>query len=435
MISLNTPYITKKPLENPNIKKETIEEIRNNLDQQDIILLIKLDRLRSTLGADNCNLSSIKNQINELAEFDHAQNYAYLRNLMKPERAKGSKVPSQIPLPSCAFQLHNSITVTTNASGNCAVFMNPFFLASQNALGAQSITGSNTFISDFLTTMWVNNDSSLTGNSENDNFIPVNIGQTLPNVYDQYRVVSASMVVNYIGRLDIVSGRIGGAIFFDEVNEIGGHYQTGSYSPSGTSAIIGAPDLAKYGNFDLAEDSFFHREHSTLEGIRLLYFPLDNSYEEFIKTYNGDTASFNDDNVLTSDKDGYKSGFNWFFYARGATPNTNAFKVDIYINFEALPNAAFLNYMPISINPFIISPEEKKNIIFYVQSKPISKCNDEDDPVLVPSLFTKLAKKFSGGMPCLDKLKSMGLLYSMPSLKPGFALAGTMMSQNYMDCD
>ena len=35
-------------------------------------------------------------------------------------------------MPSCSFQLHNSIALTTNSNGNLAIYFNPFFLASDN---------------------------------------------------------------------------------------------------------------------------------------------------------------------------------------------------------------------------------------------------------------------------------------------------------------
>ena len=58
---------------------------------------------------------------------DPNQNYEYLMNLMRPERAKGCKIPSQVPVPSCSFQMHNCVTIKTNSSGNCAFLFNPFF--------------------------------------------------------------------------------------------------------------------------------------------------------------------------------------------------------------------------------------------------------------------------------------------------------------------
>ena len=67
------------------------------------------------------------------------------------------------------------------------------------------------FTPEFFTTFAYNNNDSLTSNSSDSNFSILNIGQGIPPVYDQFRLVSASLiVVKYIGRMNITSGVIGG---------------------------------------------------------------------------------------------------------------------------------------------------------------------------------------------------------------------------------
>ena len=175
------------------------------------------------------------------------------------------------------------------------------------------------------TTLMVNNSNTLTGTQADNNWIPVNINQAIPPVYDQYRLVSASIVVKYIGRLDIISGVIGGAIIFDENPTLNGSVwcKTGD----GTTALnalntstsitnLTSPGLSKYGNFDLAMDSFYHQENLCLEGIRQLYFPIDNSYEEYTKIFDQNcvesystTTSYG--TTIQIDPDNFRSGFNY----------------------------------------------------------------------------------------------------------------------------
>ena len=62
-----------------------------------------------------------------------------------------------------------------------------------------------------------------------------------------------------------------------------------------------------------------------------------------------------------------KKGFQKMVYVLGAPPNSACFKVDIYCNFETLPNAEFLNYMPISLSPSHTTPEIKKQSIKYLK--------------------------------------------------------------------
>ena len=444
MININykkTPY-------EKMTKTEVMSDIKNSIDNSDMILITKLNNLRSALNSDNINFRSVKQQIKDIAKFDQVQNYDYLSNLLKPEKAKGCKVPSQIPIPSCSFQLHNAITLTTNASGNVAFIMNPFFLASNNIIGQRldNVDGNYTYVHKYLTSAWVNNAVTLTGAAPDDNWVPIDFGQTIPPVYDQYRLVSASLVVKYIGRLDNVQGLVGGAILFSDNSAVGGETysasaSTGPYDPAGAGIKTITEGLSQFGNFDLAQDSFYHSENMTLEGVRELFFPLDNSFEEYMKIVdktsglNGNGNAGDPIEFVAAD-DIFKSGFNWFFYATNAPPNSNCFKLDIYCNFECLPNAQFLNYMPVSLTPFTVMPEEKKKAIMIAQKRPIMKSSENTyDEVSTPNLFNKMIKKFDNGLPGFDKLKAWGLINAVPGLKSGLALAGNMIASNMMDED
>ena len=445
MISLNNQNRIKKTADEFYKNDGTDNELKN-LENSDMVIITKLGNLRNALTSDKLNLKSIKQQINEITAFDKSQNFSYLTNMLHPERARGCKIPSQVPVPSCSFQLHNCVTISTNASGNCAFIFNPFFLASEEVIGfdLSTIGGPNYFVHKFLTSLWVNNDATLTGQATNDKWVPVDIGQVLPAVYDQYRLVSASVVVKYIGRLDIASGVLGGAIIYDENNTLGGLCQaksgTNPYNPNGAGINSMTNDLTKFGNFDLAMDSFYHQESLCVEGTRMLYFPLDNSFEEYVKVCDSSVleVSYKDTNItFDAPQDYYKSGFNWFFYSLGAPPSSNCFKVDIYCNFECLPNAKYLNYMPITLNPYIISTEEKKRMNLLIQTRPVLKATeDPEEGIQVPSLFNKMIKKFDNGLPGFDKLRAYGLMSGIPALKPGLALAGAMIqNQNAMEYD
>ena len=124
MININskkTPFIK-------NQNSEIINDIKKSIDESDMILITKLNNLRTSLNSDEINVKSVNQQIKDIAKYDQVQNFDYLSNMLRPEKARGSKIPSQIPIPSCSFQLHNSIALKTNASGNLAFIMNPFFL-------------------------------------------------------------------------------------------------------------------------------------------------------------------------------------------------------------------------------------------------------------------------------------------------------------------
>ena len=198
-------------------------------------------------------------------------------------------------------------------------------------------------------------------------------------------------------------------------------------------------NLAKYGNFDLAMDSFYHQENLCVEGIRELYFPIDNSFEEYVKA-NLDrhinlipavsAGMFLQYFNLNVDQDYYKSGVNYVVYVMGAPPSQSCFKVEIYCNYECLPNAEFLNYLPLSMNPMGVSNDEKRRANLIIQQKPVMKVSEADSVSLaaMPSIWSKMERKFKGNLPGIRRLKSYGLINSIPGLKPGIALANTMIN-------
>ena len=184
-------------------------------------------------------------------------------------------------------------------------------------------------------------------------------------------------------------------------------------------------------------DSYYHQENLCLEGIRQLYFPLDNSYEEYAKLLNQtsveDISADSSSSVrIELDTDNYKSGFNFFIYTLGA-PTGACLKLDIYCNFECLPNASFLNYMPVSVSNYSITNQDKKEAISIVQEKPIMK-SDESIEVKSPNTMgwkpymLDMAKRFKTALPSIGKLISMGLNYFIPKLKPAIAVAGTLIN-------
>lgn len=405
------------------------KHLQMKIDDYDSKMLSYIGRLYYSLTQEKMNFDDIKSSIDALQQFNSQSEYVYLNNLLQPEKRKGVKIPSPIPVPSCAFQMHNSVSLTTNSSGNLAIIFNPFFLYDLGGLQQMPWPDVSTFDPDYFSTFYVANGNDLTGSTPTtgiNSWIPVNIGQGIPNVYDQYRLVSASIVVKYIGRMDITSGVIGGAIIFDETETLGAFGKWGALDEKTNSIMNNS--LSKYGNFDLAMDSFYHQENLCIEGLRELYFPIDPSFEDYTKLFTSQNATANG-RIIRAEEQYYKSGFNYMIYVLGAPPGAASFKVDVYCNFECLPNAQFLNYMPISPNSIQITSTEKQNAIATVQQNPITKANT---PTAVtpysPSMWQILKNKFSNSLPGIAKLLSSGLISSVPYLKPGIAIANTILS-------
>lgn len=432
----------------PYIDKKIDDEILSKIDATDKQMLNFLGRLYKTLSGENLNLDEVENAVDALKMYNAESEYTYLNNLLHPEKDKGVKIPSAIPVPSCAFQLHNTVTLSTNSSGNLAFVFNPFFL--YDKANISTVNGVNNVIvqPNFCSSFWFNNDETLTGQAPNNNFNPLNIGQGIPSVYDQYRLVSASVVVRYIGRLDWVSGVIGGAIMFNDSRHIGENFTlTLENNPAISGTSNSTNDLAKYGNFDLAMDSFYHQENLSVEGLRQLYFPIDGSFEDYVKLWSAGLAgsgyniaatesSITSTISVTSDEDYYKSGFNFFTYVMGAPANQNCFKVDIYCNYECLPNAEYLNYMPLSPPAPCISNAIKRESIGVAQKNALDKATNQA-PIMgkMPSIWKKLKEKFGNSLPGIAKLVKSGLLAGIPALESGLALAGSLLNKTGMLLD
>lgn len=349
----------------------------SNYDKKFLSYLVNM---HNSLRGDRIDVDRI-NSLNEMLQhMKGEQSEEYLETLLHPETVKGTKIPSTIPVPSSSFQLHNSITVAPNALGHFAIVFNPFFLS-----GA----GTNS-------SLWLNNNVGLTGSASSNFFTAVNVGETIPPVYNQYRLVSASIVIKYVGRLDIVQGVLGGAIIFDQ------NVNTGDYTVPAINA-----NLAKYGDFNLAMDSYYTQENLTLNGLRELYFPLDVTFEEYT-------------DIGTS-----KNGFAYVAYCYSGVPSTPSYKVDVYMNFECLADATFLNYIPAS--PCMIGTDRKSEAIQIVQQNPITDESESRIRRNASSFWDKLKNNLGSILPSVASIAS-AFFPSLKSVMPVIQ-AGSQMLQ------
>lgn len=415
----------RKGIINPNDKtniltfgnNENLSNIIALMNDYDKMMLDNLVVLNRIFGKDYINLDQYEDIVRFIQRINAENEYDYLNTLLHPEYCKAVKIPSPIPVPSCAFQLHNTVTLTTNALGNLCFLFNPFFLYDKSILNnyvfpTQTLAGVENSAFNFCTSFFLNNSPEVDGFTPNaGNWTAINIGQGIPNVYNQYRLVSASLVVRYIGRMDITSGVIGGAIIYDESIYPGGLM---NYNNAGQNYTFSnrSPGLWKYTNFDLAMDSYYHQERNCIQGLREIYFPLDNTYEEYQKMLTASDVKQMNQQVVSSSGETIglpavstlydtKKGFQQMVYILGAPPESACFKIDVYCNFETLPNAEFLNYMPVSLTQNSISPEFKKQSIAYVQKEPITGLNEKKNLIgkVGKGILTGLKNIFKKGVP------------------------------------
>lgn len=346
----------------------------------------KINKLKFLLNSDTINLRNVQKEVNEIQTFKENQNYDYLRGLLYPEKSQGIRIPSQIPQPTSCFQWRSTYAFKPNAKGCYYFVFNPFFLYDESAIGklipyAPSIGGTvyQWYMAQYLSTFWMCDDVNLDGTSEYNVVMAArNVQQAVPGLYNSYRLVSASLILKYIGPLEEAQGVIGGGIDYSFINRVGGRfyqYAGQPYDPNAVSYGMNTNKFSKFTNFDNIRNLTYSTENSVLEGLRMLYFPVDNKADCFIKSFNGiqavgiyDAGNF----CVLPPKDQYKTGFSWIGYVQDVNPNSN-FRLDITCNFEAIPNAKYLDYIPVSVRPYYVPWKERKTILDELKNHAMQK--------------------------------------------------------------
>ena len=335
----------------------------NNYD-----MLKKINMISNSIESRNAD--NIINSINNLVNANNEDKYKYLNALLNPEKIKDVKIPSKIPIPSCTFQLHSSIMIPGN--NNFKFMFNPFFLYDKSYCYEDMNMkpynkfygpyGEYEFVTDvqnsdkgiafyypsYYTTMVEIFRQNWADDSDMNNTYTryMDINQGVPHLYKQYRLVSASITVKYIGPIDKANGVIGGAIITEEDNHIISccdmKISRNGYTSSGSQNET----YYKYYNHNLVINSIYHQQNKCIDGIRLLYFPLDNSYEEFVDVFTPNNVKSTGFVEIYGDKkrcyieadSNFKNGFNFYIYFlynfSGHRLHYYRYKVDIYSNFE-----------------------------------------------------------------------------------------------------
>lgn len=348
----------------------------------------KINKLKYSLNLDILNLRDIQRQINEIQNFKEEQNYDYLQGLLYPEKSQGIRIPSQIPQPTSCFQWKSSFMLTTNENGCLFFYYNPFFLYDESTIGkifsARKPIGTieQYYFAQYLSSFWFTDGRLLDGiYKDTPTLYCVDIKQGIPNLYDTYRLVSASLVMKYVGILEEAQGVVGGGIDFTDFNLIGGKqyvYNNQPYDPSHIMIKFRTKDFNSFTFFDNIRHLTYSTENNVLEGLRLLYFPIDNKSDQFIKIFNGDGGTGfwkkNDLSFIPS-IDQYRPGFNWVGYVQNGPPSSK-YKLDIVCNYEAVPRAEYLNYIPISTRLYYLPWSKRKTILDELKNHAIQKISN-----------------------------------------------------------
>jgi hypothetical protein len=280
------------------------------VEKYDKKMLNWLVQLHQAISKESINLDEVGSLMEMVKHISNEYNDRYLMSLLYPESNYG-KIPTPFPVPTSEVRDHLTYTITTSAAdaatnssgGNFCFVYNPYYCSDKSATTRSSF--------------YLNTNTTMGGAATDDNFIARDVGQsTLPSgMYSTYRLVSASVTVNYIGRMDIVSGTLGCGIGFNGV------------APAGLTGTDKATNAAVYGNFNLIDDAYFSQRTQCINGLRMIYFPLDNNYTNFIPLTNA------------------INGFYFVVYGQGLPASSASVRVDIYLNYEFTVNPAYSSYV------------------------------------------------------------------------------------------
>ena len=360
-----------------------------------------LGELKQSLDANTLQLKTIQHKVDQLCKFTEEENYAYLNDLLYPEKRPGCKIPSRVPVPSTTFQLKSVGTYSTNNKGNILFRINPWFLAEESAVGKyfpviNPVNGNKYwgFVCPPMTSVSFSDYDMLDGVNQMPQseiaFKTSDMGQIVPSgLYASYRIVSASAKAKYIGPIERVSGICGGGITNQPLlgQAMRCYYVSRNTTPVYDPSRSSNNDYMyghEFTDFNNINHLVYSHTGPAIEGIRMLYFPLDNKFEEFTKIFKGDVNSYNAGpgypyiNFAIDPKDG-RNSFWWLIYFQGLPVSTQCVRLELTINYELMPAEKYLNYMPINIQPIYIDSKTKKKILHKVASQAVTKNKDDDE--------------------------------------------------------
>lgn len=283
----------------------------------------------NTYQEDSYHHERERDMLNRLNEMYQDANLNYRKSLLHPELHQGGKVPSEIPNETATAQIKYNGTITPNANGKFLLIIDPS-IQDGSVYNSSSLDGLGNGGS--LTTLSFNQDS---------------------NIIDMFRTVSASLIIQYTGRLDSHSGFICGCV---------------------TSNLSNATNSTFF-TFTNIEDIQNKKVVVPVDGLKLIYSPYDTSQLDFYKQ--SDYSTNNSANK-------WKKLF--IIYGDGL-PNTACIRYDYTRNIEYISKPAYREYVPhISQPPCKLD----SNVFIESREKEVQSYDNKPAPIDIasPPLWT-----------------------------------------------
>lgn len=223
-----------------------------------------------------------------LRDYQIAAKDLYINSLLFPEEVV-AKIPGPLPISSATASLRDNFSITPNSSGKFALIIDPF--------------SSRGFLYQ---------DNTLNGTGTYGNPINIDFGQS-SSIVDQFRLVSASLVIRYYGNFNQMSG-----VFVSATTSL-------------TSGNI--TDFLTFQNVEDLTNKFVSK---CVDGVKLIYTPMDNRAIEFRPnaeyTYNNNPEHPCRNQYL-------------FVVIGDLFPNSTCIRVDYYRNIEYTTLPAYREYI------------------------------------------------------------------------------------------
>lgn len=338
---------------------------------------MNIDKLKELLNSNKLNLCNIKKEIETLKDLDNDHEIEYLKDLLDPINRKNVKIPSKNPVPTVTVQMKTYSDIMLNPQGETLISICPFFLADNTyynkVIEYRDDEYKYEFHVKYLTTCCQFDRPVFS--DENKAF---NLNKNIePGIYVKYRLVSAALKVIYTGNVGGVCGTINGGTLIENDKKVlcfGRVVEDGeSEDPHGE--IVPSIYYYDYDFVETINKMIYHQENNCIDGLTMIYFPVDNSYLEFCNVVNINDIYWPGDYiqnkihgtnrpVLYCKDDCFKGNFRWIVHiSNGPTIQSNCFRFEMYCNFECIPSPKVLNYMPVSINSYFLNDEIVLKII------------------------------------------------------------------------
>lgn len=340
---------------------------------------MNIDKLKELLNSNKLNLSCIKKEIEALKDLDNDHEIEYLKDLLDPINRKNVKIPSKNPVPTVTVQMKSYSDIKLDYGGETLVSICPYFLADNTYYNKNILYHIEDDTYEFhvkkLSTCCQFNIPPI----YDENELIFNLNKIIePGIYIKYRLVSAALKVIYTGSIGGACGTIEGGISLENDNKIlcFGRIVEEAEPEDPHGQIV--PSVYAYENdfVDSINKMIYHKENNCINGLTMIYFPVDNSYLEFCDIVRNDDIYWPGENiqshyhgarpVLCCNDKCFKGNFRWLVHIlNGPITQSNCFRFEMYCNFECIPSPKVLNYMPVSINTYFLND----NIILCIINK------------------------------------------------------------------